>query len=189
MRKTILQKSLLVTGVVALVAGLVLVATSPARAGEVEARTVFDRLKTLAGTWHGTPEGEGEAAKAEAEHQDEVVHDFRVSAAGTVVMETMNPGTDHEMINMYYVDGDDLVLTHYCAGGNQPQMRLDRDQSTAEKLVFDFAGGSNLDPAVDGHIHAAKITIADGDHLESEWISHNEGKQAGKMTFHLARAE
>lgn len=189
MRKTMLRTSLQVTGVVALVAGLVLVAASPAQAGGVEAQTAFDRLKTLAGSWHGTPEGQGEAAEAEAEDAGEVIHEFRVSAAGTVVMETMNPGTDHEMINMYHVDGDDLLVTHYCAGGNQPQMRLDREKSTAEKLVFDFAGGTNLDPAVDGHIHAAKLTFADGDRLDSEWISHHEGKQAGKMTFHLMRAE
>ena len=56
-----------------------------------------------------------------------VVHEFKTSAAGTVVMETMNPGTGHEMINMYHVDGDDLLLTHYCAGNNQPRMRLNRE--------------------------------------------------------------
>lgn len=184
-----MHQILKVTGLSILLGGIVLVSIAPAWAGEVETQTAFDRLKTLAGTWNGTPEGQGEAAEAEAEHKGEVVHEFRVSAAGTVVMETMMPGTDHEMINMYYVDGDDLVLTHYCAGGNQPRMRLDRDQSTAEKLVFDFAGGSNLDPAVDGHIHAAKITWVDDDHLESVWIPHAGGKQAGSMTFHLARAE
>lgn len=189
MRKTMLRTSLLVTGVVALVAGLVLVAAAPARAGGVEAQAAFDRLKTLAGTWHGTPEGQGKEAEAEAERVSEVVHEFRVSAAGTVVMETMNPGTDHEMINMYHVDGNDLLVTHYCAGGNQPQMRLDREKSTAETLVFDFAGGTNLDPAKDGHIHAAKLTFGDGDRLESAWVSHNEGKQAGMMTFHLTRAQ
>ena len=191
MRKTLLQKGLQIAVAMGLVAALVPVAATPARAGEVEARTAFDRLKSLSGSWHGTPEGEGEAAEAEegVEHEGGVVHEFRVSAAGTVVMETMNPGTDHEMINMYHVDGDDLVVTHYCAGGNQPQMRLDREKSTAEKLVFDFAGGTNLDPAVDGHIHAARIRFVDDDHLESVWLSHVEGRQAGKMTFHLARAQ
>ena len=170
-----------------LVCGIVVCAATPGWA-EVEAGGVFEQLKSLAGTWRGEPVGEGVEA-SEAEKVGEVIHEFRVSAAGTVVMETMNPGTDHEMINMYHVDGDDLVLTHYCAGGNQPTMRLDRQRSTADKLVFDFAGGTNLDPAVDGHIHAAEITLVDADHVTSAWAPYAGGKQVGTMTFHLARSE
>jgi len=90
---------------------------------------------------------------------------------------------------MYHLDGDDLVLTHYCAGGNQPEMRLDQAKSTKSKLVFDFVGGTNLDPAVDGHIHSAQIEVVDDDHLESVWFSHAEGKPVGTMTFHLARTK
>jgi hypothetical protein len=177
-----------VTGLVTLLAAVVLFPTAATGADGVDAQTAFDQLKTLAGTWRGTPEGQGEA-EAEAGTKSEVVHEFRISSAGTVVMETMNRGTDDEMINMYHLDGDDLLVTHYCSGGNQPRMRLDRNRSTAKTLVFDFAGGTNLDPAVDGHIHAAKITFVDDEHLDSAWTSHAEGKQAGVMTFHLARAE
>ena len=103
---------------VALIIVVLLAVTSPGHAGGVKAQTAFDELKSLAGTWRGEIEGEG--GEAEAEKMDEAIHEFRVSAAGTVVMETMGPGTEHEMINMYHIDGDDLVLTHYCAGGNQP---------------------------------------------------------------------
>ncbi len=53
------------------------------------------------------------------------------------------------MINMYHLDGDDLVLTHYCAGGNQPHMKLDRASATSGKLQFDFIGGTNLDEVVE----------------------------------------
>ncbi len=112
------------------------------------------------------PEGSGEA---EAGAAGEVTHEIVVSAAGTVVMETMQPGTDHEMINMYHLDGDELVLTHYCAGGNQPRMRLDRAVSSAERLVFEFAGGTNLDPAVDEHIHEAEVAITGKDRIDSRW--------------------
>lgn len=174
---------------VALIAILALASDSASWAGSVEAQAVFDQLKSLAGTWQGPSEGEGEAAEAEAEAASQVVHEFQVSAAGTVVMETMGPGTDHEMINMYHLDGDDLVLTHYCAGGNQPQMKLNRDSSTADTLVFDFVGGTNLDPAVDGHIHAARIQIVDSDNLESIWYGYEGGEQVGVMTFSLARTD
>lgn len=171
---------------VALTCGVLLACTSPLTAGEVTAEGAFESLKALAGTWTGEPEGEG--AEAEAETAGELVHQIQLSAAGTVVMETMRPGSPHEMINMYHLDGEDLLLTHYCAGGNQPRMRLDREQSTPEKLVFAFIGGTNLDPAVDAHIHAAEIRMLDADRIESNWWGWSAGKEAGKMTFHLARS-
>ncbi len=155
----------------------------------VTAEGVFDQLKDLEGRWTGTAKGHGEEAEAEAELAGEAVHEFRVSANGTVVMETMAPGTPHEMINMYHIDGDDLVLTHYCAGGNQPTMQLDPTRSSSEKLVFDFTGGTNLDPEVDPHIHSAEVTLLGEDKLESAWMGRAGGKDTGEMIFHLTRVE
>jgi hypothetical protein len=172
-----------------LIFALVMGAAPPSRAAADTAQGVFDQLKSLAGTWHGEAAGEGEAAAAEAQAQSNWVHEFRVSAAGTVVMETMGPGTDHEMINMYHLDGDDLLVTHYCAGGNQPRMRLNRDKSTSGKLIFDFAGGTNLDPSVDAHIHSAEIMLIDSDHLESAWTAYAGGEETSLMTFYLVRSQ
>jgi len=171
----------------AVVLAIAFAAGSPVQAG-VDASAVFEQLKKLEGTWSGTPEGEGEEAAAEAARQSRAVHLFEVSAAGTVVMETMAPGSDHEMINMYHLDGEDLVLTHYCAGGNQPRMRLDRETSTAANLVFEFAGGTNLDTAVDAHIHSANMKMLDDGGLDSIWHSWSGGQQAGTMAFRLTRS-
>ena len=168
---------------------VLLAAVAGTATAEISAQDAFGMLKGMAGEWHGVPEGAGEAAEAEAGEIGRVTHSIEVSAAGTVVMETMQPGTDHEMINMYHLDGDDLVLTHYCAGGNQPTMRLDRAGSTGEKLVFDFTGGTNLDPASDPHIHALQMTMPGEGKLVSAWESWNGGAPAGRMTFHLTRAE
>ena len=167
----------------------VVVATtgSPATA-EVDAAKVFEQLKDFAGLWKGTPEGQGEEAEAEAAALAEVVHRFEVSAAGTVVMETMMPGTDQEMINMYYLDGDDLVLTHYCAGGNQPRMRLDAATSSESNLVFDFDGGTNLEGA-SHHIHSANLVLKEDGRMESRWFAKAGDEVTDGMTFHLARAE
>lgn len=137
----------------------------------VSARDAFAQLKSLAGLWSG-----------EGEHQ----HTINLSAAGTVVMETMAPGTDHEMINMYFLDGERLLLTHYCAGGNQPQMEL-QSQSTRHELHFDYVGGTNLDPAVDSHIHSAKIVLVDPHTIESHWNGYQDGKPHHDMVFHLKR--
>lgn len=151
-----------------------------------DAQAAFDRLASLAGTWTGTTSGEAEAAD---ETSFAVTHTFELSANGSVVMETMNPGTEHEMINMYHLDGDDLMLTHYCAGGNQPRMRIVAPKSGQDRLVFDFDGGTNLDPAVDPHIYAARIDFLEGGALDSVWLSRSAGAEAGEMAFHLTRAE
>ena len=168
----------------ALICVVFLAATSPVHAGGIDAQAAFDELRSLAGTWRGTPEGEGEEAEAEAKKVDEVIHEFRVSAAGTVVMETMGPGTEHEMINMYHLDGKELVLTHYCAGGNQPTMKL--AGSKDGKMSFEFSGGTNLDPAKDPHIHSGGLAI-DGDTIHSSWVGWQDGKEASTMTFVLSR--
>ena len=172
-----------------IVAVLLLTAGLGTAAAEMTAEDAFETLKEMAGTWRGTPEGSGDEAQAEAEAVGEVVHEIEVSAAGTVVMETMGPGSEYEMINMYHLDGEELVLTHYCAGGNQPTMRLDREASTAERLVFDFTGGTNLDMENGHFIHDMELGILGEDKVVSVWHSWSAGEPAGGMTFHLARSE
>lgn len=168
-----------------LLVGMSIAGTTTAGQQAFDAKAAFDRLAEMSGTWTGDAKGEGEAEEGSGHA---VKHTFQVSANGSVIMETMNPGTDHEMINMYHLDGDDLVLTHYCAGGNQPRMRIVAEKSTADHFVFDYDGGTNLDPATDPHIHAARITFGD-DGVDSVWIPYGGGEPAGKMAFRLTRAE
>lgn len=151
----------------------------------IDAAAAFERLKALEGTWSGMPEGEGEA-KAEAEIQDETTHELRVSAAGHVLMETMAAGTEHEMINMYHLDGEELLVTHYCSGGNQPRMRLDRAQSTPDHLVFELLDATGLEPD-EHHIGSIHMRFAEDGRLNSEWLGYRDGELIGTMTFHLAR--
>lgn len=177
-----MKRTTVILGILLLTTGL---GTASA---ELTADDAFATLKGMAGTWHATPEATGEEAAAEAGEAEKGTFEFQVSAAGTVVMETMAPGTAHEMINMYYRDGDDLVVTHYCAGGNQPTMRLDREASTAERLIFDFTGGTNI-PEESHYIHDIELDIHGDDKVESIWNSWSAGEPAGAMTFHLARSE
>ena len=141
----------------------------------VSSQAAFDRLKGLAGTWTGTIAGQEQPAR--------VV--YRSIAGGSAVMETLFPGTSEEMISVYFREGEDLRMTHYCAVGNQPRLRLDRKASTPANLVFTFDGGTNLDPKVDGHIHSGHIRFTDTGDLEATWDFYKDGKPAGqhKMLF------
>lgn len=163
-----------------------LIAAPLAAADGVDAHAAFEKLKTLEGSWSGTPSAD-DLPEGEAE-VEKMTLQFRVSAAGHVVMETMAPGTEHEMINMYHLDGDDLLVTHYCSGGNQPRMKLDRAGSSEALLVFDFLDATNMDAATDGHIHGLRLEIGD-DGLTSAWSSYAGGEPAGEMRMHLTRAD
>lgn len=164
---------------------LLLPAAAPA-SDEVTAEKAFERLKALAGTWEGSASGEGDEAAAEADATGKVVHEFEVTASGHVLMERMGPNTDYEMVNMYHLDGSDLVLTHYCSSGNQPRMKFNAASSAPNRLVFDFAGGTNLE-TTPSHIHSAEIRLDGKDQLDSAWMAHEGDKEAGTMTFHLKR--
>lgn len=59
--------------------------------------------------------------------------------------------------------------------------------STPSELEFQFAGGSNLDPAKDTHIHAGRIRLLSKDSMEAEWSAWQNGKPAATKKFHLGR--
>jgi hypothetical protein len=154
-----------------------------ADAPAVEARAAFDRLKALAGDWTvARPEAGGGHG---AGHESKIA--YKVTANGSALMETFSGGECPEMISVYHLDGDDLRLTHYCAIGNQPRMKLDRRQSTPDNLVFVFDGGTNLDPAKDMHVHSGRITFLEGGRLEAEWVAYQDGKQAMASKFAMSR--
>jgi hypothetical protein len=139
----------------------------------------FERLKKLVGDWQ-----DGNA-KTDAE-KSVVVARYRVIAADSVVVEADFPGTTKEMLTMYHRDGDQLMLTHYCMCGNQPRMRA-RAGAAANEVVFDFDGGTNLNPAKGFHMHDAVIRFIDDDHIHSEWEYFVDGKAGGKHSFDLVR--
>lgn len=154
-------------------------AAEPARSAPVDAKAAFEQLKSLAGEWQGQA-GPGD-------HAFPASVTYKIGSNGTVVMETLMPGTPHEMISMYHLEGSELVMTHYCAMGNQPKMKLDTAASTKNELKFVFAGGTNLDPAKDGHIHSGTLKL-DGTSLSADWAMWGGGKEAGHHVFNLKRA-
>lgn len=152
--------------------------TSTPASGTLGAKTALEQLKELAGTWEGTtPAPEGVATRSI----------FAVTAGGTAVMETQFPGTDQEMVTLYFLDGQSLRATHYCAAGNQPHMKLDTRASAPGDLRFVFDGGTNLDPRKDLHIHSVRYVFGADGSLHEEWEYRNEGKTSGTHKVTLTR--
>jgi hypothetical protein len=113
---------------------------------------------------------------------------YKVTGAGSAVVETLFAGGPHEMVTVYHLDGDDLVLTHYCATGNQPRMKAARG-GDANTLVFSFDGGSNFDPKVDMHMHEAVIKFIGPDELHAEWQSYTGTTKGERVAFDLKRKQ
>lgn len=162
--------------VAAIVVGLAL----SARADDKEKgkASQLDLLKRLAGEWTG------KAAHGEQGHDATVT--YKVTSAGTAVVETIGPGSDHEMVTVFHQDGDDLVLTHYCALGNQPRMKAEKGDGT-KKLAFKFAGAGNLKSDQDMHMHDLTIEFLGDDHIKTSWVLYKDGKAGETATFDLKR--
>lgn len=150
-------------------------AVAPAEKVQVmDGKAAFEKLKGLKGAWSG-PIGAANGPKGRITYE--------VISGGSVVMEVLFPGEPHEMRSMYHLDKGELVMTHYCSGGNQPHMRLSKTASNPAKLVFDFDGGTNLDPAKDSFIHDGEIRFLEDGRLEASWTFFAGGKSKGANHF------
>lgn len=138
----------------------------------------LDRLKALVGEWEGDDaDGDGVA--------DFEVH-YRLTGGGHAVIGTQFPGTPMEMVNLFHLDGDDLILTHYCAIGNQPRLKLETSDEDDAPLHFTFQSGSNMASRNDQHMGELVMTI-EGDTIHEEWTAFVDGKDVGKQAFTMTR--
>jgi hypothetical protein len=161
---------------------------TPSKEG-IEAKAAFAKLKSLVGSWQAKATDEQkEQAKKEHENMPDLADvTFKLTGAGSALIETQFPGMPHEMVSVYHLDGKELRMTHYCAAGNQPRVKLDRANSTPEELIFVFDGGTNLDPEKDMHIHGVKIKFEKDGAVSSAWEGYAGGKKASTTTFNMTR--
>ena len=137
----------------------------------------YERMKGLVGTWEGTSHmGKG---------GQPVRVEYRVTAGGSAIVETLFPGTPEEMISVYHDSNGELSMTHYCMLQNQPHMKLLR--ASPDGLDFMFAGGSGIDPTKHAHMHALTILFVDKDHIVQNWTLFENGKEKGVTRLNLSR--
>lgn len=136
----------------------------------------LEQFKLLAGDWVGKGPHE----------EKEMIVNYKVTSNGSAVVETIGPGTEHEMVTVIHPDGDDLILTHYCALGNQPKMRA-KTKGDDKKVAFEFVGATNMKSDKDMHMHNVTFTFVDKDNIKTDWTHYMDGKDAGAVTFELKR--
>lgn len=134
----------------------------------------MDRLKTLQGSWVGSIR----------EMQMPATTRFVVTSGGSALCEIMGEGTEHEMTNVYHLDGDRVVVTHYCAAGNQP--RMVSTKITDASIVFELDSVSNYFPTQGGCMGRLEVEFVDSTTVVQRWTSLG-GKEEGTVTFDLRR--
>jgi len=137
----------------------------------------YERMKQLIGVWEGTSNMGKEGQKVRVE--------YRTTAGGSAIVETLFPGTDEEMISVYYDKKGKLSMTHYCMLQNRPSMKLQK--AGGDTLDFVFAKGSGIDPKKDPHMHALSISFTDKDHIVENWTYFEGGKEKGVTKLNLSR--
>ena len=166
-----------ILGALVLSAGAALAATTPTAPGKPTSAS-FERFKALAGDWVAAEDGD-------MVKKGDLVARYAVTASGSAVVETVLPGSEHEMVTVYHADGPDLVLTHYCMEGNQPRMRA-RDTS-GSRFDFAFDGGTNIDPRKDRHMNSASLEFVGADEIRTVWTELADGKPVFVAKSHLVR--
>ena len=145
-----------------------------AKATDAQIADLLGRVKSLDGEWEMTGPG-GEKGT--------IV--FKTIAGGSAVREIMFPGTEHEMTNLYHVDGPTLVVTHYCAAGNQPHMRA--TQATGNSIVFICDSVSNLTAKDQTYMGGLTLVFKDANHITQKWAHMADGKTTLGPDFDLTR--
>jgi hypothetical protein len=163
---------------------VVLIVLSTLAFGQSDSQKSFDRLKTLAGTWEGhvttvprDPEIEGKLMQAT----------LRVTSMGNAILHEMTgTGRPDDPITMLYLDGDRLLLTHYCDAGNRPRMvaRPSTDGKTVEFDFLDLSGGTQY-----GHMDHAVFTVIDANHHTEDWTYMEPGDKSIRAHVELQRTK
>jgi hypothetical protein len=155
-------------------ASVVIVLSASLVMGQSDAHKSFDMLKSLEGNWSGK-NAQGQPVEVT----------FRMTAGGSALMSEIHGHGPENMITMFHMDGDRLLMTHYCGAGNQPRMKV--VSADAKSVSFEFFDGTNIGPG-DGHMQHATFTEPDADHHTEEWTFVDHGKEM-KEAFTLARVK
>ena len=150
---------------------------NPAAGSGVEA---FEKLKALVGHW-----------ETDKTNMNKATLDLELTSGGTAVLEKfrmVDNGKPVEMTTLYYLDGDQVKLTHYCMAGNQPTMSGSYAPDT-RTITFSLVTISNLKSPDDGHMHHAVYTFIDNDHFKTTWTFQKAQKDAFTEDVTYVRAK
>lgn len=146
---------------------------APSAAAATLAAQRFEKLKTLEGAW------------VQADGDGGTQLEYEVTANGSALVETVFPGQPSEMVSVYTLDSGRLVMTHYCAMGNQPYM-VAAESGVADVIRFECERAGNTNSHADPHMHLGVFTIGE-ETLKTEWTLYADLTPGMTVGFDLVR--
>ena len=141
------------------------------------ARALFDRIKGMAGDW----EGKSTKGWVETDH-------VQVIAGGSAVLITSFDAHPNEhMVTMIHLDGDRLLLTHYCMAKNQPRLIATSFDAARGTATFEFLDGTGMQSRDTGHMDKVSMRLIDGDHRSERWTWYEKGEEKWLEDVDLTR--
>lgn len=137
----------------------------------------FTKMKSLAGNWKGIIDA--------GDKKMEIKVNYKISSAGSSLVETYFVGQPHEMVTVYTDDKGKIDMTHYCSMQNQPSMKLKK--SSNDTFEFNFVNGTNMDVKKDPHMHNLVLRFINKNTIEQKWAQYKDGKAVGENVFKLSR--
>ncbi len=131
-------------------------------------------LANLEGKWYTADDSEPEPVLI-----------YETMAMGHAVLETEFPGQPHQMATVYFIEGGELKLVHYCALGNRPRM-VSRPTETAD-LYFELDGDGNLGSLQEDHMHSARFHFTGPDAMTQAWSFYSDGEPVDEHGSTLVR--
>jgi len=128
---------------------------------------VFERFRSLTGSWMGKSTKGWEAT----------MNARVIAKRSTVVMNSFDAHPDEEMLTTLVLDGEDLVLVHYCVARNQPRLVATDISEDGLQVTFTFRDGTNLPSRDQGHMDKAIFRFVDDGSFSSQWTWYQDGKE------------
>ena len=134
-----------------------------------QATQQFERMKRMAGTWQG---------KSTKGWENRVT--IRVIARGSAILSTSEfIGENGEgMATLYYLDGGQLKLTHYCEARNQPTLVLSELSEDGKRAEFTFHSGTGMASRDVGHMDRLIVRFEGDDVHHDRWSWYSKGKES-----------
>ena len=165
---------------------------TPLVAAPPDPDAAWSLVRTLAGPdgtsrWDADLDGDGVS---------DTVVSYRLIGGGTALVETLFPGTNHEMETIHHLDRREhdtrLLCTHYCGAGNQPRLMLTGgdlapDDGTPPRLVYTFLDATNLPDPDAVHMNGVTFTFHSPDRVDAAWTVSSQGVTGPHVTFAMTR--
>lgn len=147
-------------------------AAPKAEPAKTDAATLFAKLKALSGKYQGqAPDGQP------------LTITYTLTGGGSALVE--EAAMHGSMTTVYTLDptpnGGRVLLTHYCAAGNQPRMACTGLVGNVAQFTFLDATGNLANP----HMHNLTLTFKDNGVLHQSWELYIDNKSAMNVEFDL----